>query len=41
MVVAIEAHDNPVWPETDGLEEVRRMGLARHAKWWLGDVKAR
>ena len=29
-------YDNPVWPETDGLEEVRKRGLARHAKWWPG-----
>ena len=35
-MVAIEGYDNPVWPETDGLEEVRRGGLARHAKWWQG-----
>ena len=36
VVVAIEGHNNPVWPETDRLEEVRRRGLARHAKWWQG-----
>ena len=33
-MVAIGLYDNPVWPETDELEEVRKRGLARHAKWW-------
>ena len=36
VVVANGWYDNPVWPETDGLEEVRKRGLARHAKWWRG-----
>ena len=36
VVVAIGWYDNPVWPETDGLEELRNRGLARHAKWWRG-----
>lgn len=36
VVVAIGWYDNPVWPETDGLEEVRKRGLARHAKRWRG-----
>ena len=29
-------YDNPVWPDTEGLEELRKRGLARHAKWWRG-----
>ena len=36
VVVAIGWYDNPVWPETDGLEEARKRGLARHSKWWQG-----
>ena len=36
VVVAIGWYDNPVWPETEGLEELRKRGLARHAKWWRG-----
>ena len=34
VVVAVGWYDNPVWPETDGLEEVRKRGLAM-------DVRAR
>ena len=29
-------YDNPVWPKTDRLEEVRKWGLLMHAKWWRG-----
>ena len=36
VVVAVGWYDNPVWPETDGLEELRKRGLAMHAKWWRG-----
>ena len=36
VVIAIEGYDNSVWLKTDRLEEVRRRGLARHAKWWQG-----
>ena len=36
VVVAIGWYDNPVWPKTDGLGELRKRGLARHAKWWRG-----
>jgi len=36
VVVAIVWYDNLVCPETDGLEELRKRGRARHAKWWRG-----
>ena len=36
VVVAIGWYDDLVWPETDGLAELRKRGLARHAKWWRG-----
>ena len=36
MVVAIGWYDNPFWPEMDGLQELRKRGLVRHAKWWWG-----
>ena len=32
VVVAIGWYDNAA----DGLEELRKRGLARHAKWWRG-----
>lgn len=36
VVVAVGWHDNPVWPETEGLDELRNRGLAKHAKSWQG-----
>ncbi|KDR73187.1 hypothetical protein GALMADRAFT_251771 [Galerina marginata CBS 339.88] len=36
VVVAVGWYDNPVWPETEGLEELKKRGLARHAKVWRG-----
>ena len=36
IVVTIGWYDNPVWPDTEGLEDLRKRGLARHAKWWRG-----
>ena len=36
VVVAIGWYDHPVWPDTDGLQELRNRGFARHAKWWRG-----
>ena len=37
VVVANGWSDNPVWPETEGLEAHKEKGLAtKHAKWWRG-----
>ncbi|KAG7095315.1 hypothetical protein E1B28_006080 [Marasmius oreades] len=36
VVVAVGWYDNPVWPETEGLELLREKGLASHAKLWRG-----
>ncbi|KAH9475741.1 Calcium/calmodulin-dependent protein kinase [Psilocybe cubensis] len=36
VVVAVGWYDNPVWPDTEGLEHLKRRGLAKHAKWWRG-----
>ena len=36
VVVANGWSDNPVWPETEGLEALKEKGLAKHAKWWRG-----
>ncbi|TFK33754.1 hypothetical protein BDQ12DRAFT_614699 [Crucibulum laeve] len=36
VVVAVGWYDNPVWPQTHGLEELKSKGLAKHAKWWRG-----
>jgi cation diffusion facilitator CzcD-associated flavoprotein CzcO len=36
VVVATAWYDNPNWPETEGLEELRRKGIAKHAKIWDG-----
>lgn len=36
VVISIGWYDNPVWPNTVGLDELRRKGLAKHAKWWRG-----
>ncbi|KAE9401860.1 FAD/NAD(P)-binding domain-containing protein [Gymnopus androsaceus JB14] len=29
-------YDKPLWPDTEGLDVVRKRGLASHAKWWNG-----
>ncbi|KAF5367712.1 hypothetical protein D9758_009831 [Tetrapyrgos nigripes] len=29
-------YDNLAWPNTEGLEELKEKGLAKHAKWWRG-----
>ncbi|KAE9401858.1 FAD/NAD(P)-binding domain-containing protein [Gymnopus androsaceus JB14] len=29
-------YDKPNWPDTEGLDVVRKKGLALHAKWWNG-----
>ncbi|KAF8961151.1 hypothetical protein BDZ97DRAFT_1905592 [Flammula alnicola] len=36
VVVAVGWYDHAAWPETEGLEELKRRGLAKHAKWWRG-----
>lgn len=36
VVVAVGWYDNPVWPETDGLDELKVRGIAKHAKFWRG-----
>jgi cation diffusion facilitator CzcD-associated flavoprotein CzcO len=36
VVIATAWYDNPKWPETEGLEEVRKKGIAKHAKVWEG-----
>ncbi|KAF9005388.1 FAD/NAD(P)-binding domain-containing protein [Hymenopellis radicata] len=36
VVVAVGWYDNLVWPETEGLDELRAKNLAIHAKWWRG-----
>ncbi|KAJ3717206.1 hypothetical protein DFJ43DRAFT_1043181 [Lentinula guzmanii] len=34
-VIAIAGyHDTQNWPDTEGLDVVRKRGLALHAKWW-------
>ncbi|KIY64509.1 FAD/NAD(P)-binding domain-containing protein [Cylindrobasidium torrendii FP15055 ss-10] len=36
VVIAVSWYDNPVWPNTEGLDAVREEDLAVHAKWWRG-----
>ncbi|KAJ3526283.1 hypothetical protein NMY22_g10227 [Coprinellus aureogranulatus] len=36
VVVAVHWHDNAEWPSTPGLDELRQLGLAKHAKVWRG-----
>lgn len=36
VAVAVSWYDTPVWPETEGLEELKKLGLAKHAKWYRG-----
>jgi cation diffusion facilitator CzcD-associated flavoprotein CzcO len=36
VVVATAFYDNPNWPETEGLEETRKRGIAKHAQVWRG-----
>ncbi|KAJ7595034.1 hypothetical protein C8J56DRAFT_928249 [Mycena floridula] len=36
VVVAVCWYDNPVWPETEGLDLLREKGLAKHANLWRG-----
>jgi cation diffusion facilitator CzcD-associated flavoprotein CzcO len=36
VVIATAWYDNPNWPETEGLEELRKKGIAKHAKVWKG-----
>ncbi|THV00387.1 FAD/NAD(P)-binding domain-containing protein [Dendrothele bispora CBS 962.96] len=36
VVVCTGWYDNPSWPDTPGLDEVREAGLAKHARGWRG-----
>ncbi|KAJ3722062.1 hypothetical protein DFJ43DRAFT_1093789 [Lentinula guzmanii] len=36
VVVCAGYYDKPNWPNTEGLDLVRKRGLALHAKWWNG-----
>ena len=36
VVVAVGWYDNPVWPDTDGLDVIKAKGCAIHAKDWRG-----
>jgi len=36
VAVAVGWYDTPVWPDTEGLEELKQLGLAKHAKWFRG-----
>jgi cation diffusion facilitator CzcD-associated flavoprotein CzcO len=41
VVVATGRHEFPLWPATPGLEEARKAGLAKHAKYWkLNDPRS-
>jgi cation diffusion facilitator CzcD-associated flavoprotein CzcO len=39
VVVANGWYDNPVWPKTEGLQELVEMGLASHAKFYRGPME--
>lgn len=41
VVVSVGWYDNPIWPETEGLDELRRRGIAHHSKWWRGPTSHR
>lgn len=36
VVVSVGWYDNPIWPETEGLDALRQRGIAHHSKWWRG-----
>ena len=36
VAIATAWYDNPKWPDTEGLEELKKAGIARHAKDWMG-----
>ncbi|KAF5344518.1 hypothetical protein D9757_014150 [Collybiopsis confluens] len=36
VVVCAGYYDKPNWPNTEGLDAVRKRGLALHSKWWNG-----
>jgi len=36
VVVAVGWYDNPVWPDTNGLDVIKAKGCATHAKDWRG-----
>lgn len=36
VVVCTGWYDEPLWPQTPGIEDLRKKGLAVHAKWYRG-----
>ena len=36
VVIATGLWDSPVWPDTEGLEELKNIGMAKHGKWYRG-----
>ena len=38
VAIAVGWYDHPVWPHTEGLENLKAIGLAKHAKWYRGSV---
>lgn len=36
VVVAVCWYDNPVWPETEGIDLLREEGIAIHSTFWRG-----
>ncbi|KAF8722728.1 hypothetical protein AX14_009636 [Amanita brunnescens Koide BX004] len=36
VVVAVGWYDNPVWPDTDGIDVIKAKGCAIHARDWRG-----
>jgi len=38
VAVAVGWYDHPVWPSTEGLETLKAIGLAKHAKCYRGPV---
>lgn len=38
VIIATAYYDNPTWPDTEGLDEARQKGIAKHAKVWDGPI---
>ncbi|KIK66724.1 hypothetical protein GYMLUDRAFT_238960 [Collybiopsis luxurians FD-317 M1] len=36
VVVCTGWYNDPLWPETEGIDELKKKGLAKHAKWYRG-----
>ncbi|KAJ6503874.1 hypothetical protein C8R45DRAFT_894955 [Mycena sanguinolenta] len=39
VVIAIACYDNPIFPDTPGIAQLRELGLAQHAQTWRGPDK--